>query len=158
MNLTCRSTCGGNEYVEDTFPFFRVELTPEYAALLLAYRPVFEAAQAFNDNLYCLEFFHYEAEWGTWPYDWKVEELEADYGEWYAAPDRAFEKERTDCDTLKIVRGGVMWAASPKHGSGNMESETVTWDWLEAISGGVQPPLPPLPLVSTVEEVGEGEE
>jgi hypothetical protein len=63
-----------------------------------------------------------------------------EHGEFVGAPPGwELEPNRTAADMLRVMPDGVMWTAQPKHGDGEFETETVTWEQLEQVAAGGWP-------------------
>ena len=114
-----------------------LELTPELAQKLLKYREVLEAAKKIDDNLLCVEYFNYLATFG-------VSNFEIG-DDWVRVPNEDAVIEDKDfggveAPTMKINDGGIIWAASPKNGNGEIiESEELDWVQIEAVARGEDP-------------------
>lgn len=134
MILLCKTT-----WLDDAV-YARVELTPEGAAALLAYKAVWEAAAEHDKSLYCVEYFDGRASYFDTVLD--GDHLPEDEEEaWGVCPDEKdpagqFDEWRTAVDTLKVLATGVLWSASPKHGDGYLETPEIVWVQLQAVSEG----------------------
>lgn len=113
---------------------FVIEITPEYAKVLLGRLTIFKNA-AFSD-LDLLEMYFWDASGEYYGIDWDKTENEFDEkGREIVVPDGT-KPGRTEIDQVVIRANGVFWTAMPKHSSVYIITAPIQWDEIKRIATG----------------------
>ncbi len=104
-----------------------VEITQEYATLILARMKALDELHAADDRAYEIYFWDNDAEWYATDYD--AEEL-VEIGE----------ASRTECDQSIVRQDEICWTTIPKHSDVYMVSDGIPRKTIEAIAAGKEVP------------------
>lgn len=127
--LVCKTTD-----LTDMFGRAVMGITPTQAKGLLNYREHWRRVHAFDNTLYCLEFFDSRVEYGE-----KVNVKLPEDSAWRQAaeePELDNTLSRTSAECMMVTGTGILWSASAKHSDDYFETPEISWDDLLAISQG----------------------
>ena len=138
IQIACCTTDDSGEFSVAWFA-----LIPEFALELVTdYRKAYKRVKRLNEQLYCLEFFMGLGEYGC-RLTKNGAMLHLESGGWYDGTDAVMSpgefRARTACHTMKITSTGVLFSAHAKHGSGEFETEEISWEDLGEIAKGGMP-------------------